>query len=90
MEFVKLSVVDSIQPAVTVAKLHVMAISLVLLVRNPAKSAATIRDAASYVMSLAHHVLRIVLGLVHIAVDARYHVQYPVICCHAQSVVQRS
>jgi hypothetical protein len=51
--------------------------------RNPAKSAAIIRNAASYVMSLAHHVLRIVPGLVHTADGARYHVQCPVICYHA-------
>jgi hypothetical protein len=89
MEFVTPSVEDHTRPAVIAAKLHVMAIYLVLLARNHAKSAAIIRNAASYVMSLAHPVLRIVPGLVHIADGVHCHVQYPVICYHAQSAVQR-
>ena len=66
-----------------------MAIYPALFARNPAKSAAIIRNAASYVMSLVRHVLRIVPGLVHIADGVRYHVQCPVIYYHAQSAVQR-
>jgi hypothetical protein len=89
MEFVTPSVEDHTRPAVIAAKLHAMATCPVLFARNPAKSAAIIRNAASYVMSLAHHVLRIVPGLVHIADGVRYHVQCPVICYHAQSAVQR-
>ena len=89
MEFVTLHVEDPTRPAVIAAKLHAMAICPVLSARNPARSAAIIRNVASYVTSLAHHVLRIVPGLVHIAHGVRYHVQYPVICYHAQSAVQR-
>ena len=66
-----------------------MATCLVLFALNPAKLAAIIQNAASYVISLAHHVLRIVLGLVHIADSVYYHVQCPVICYHAQSAMQR-
>ena len=87
MEFAKLRVEDHTVPAVTVAKLHVMKTFLVLLVRNPVKSAAITRNAASYAMSLVRHVPRIVPGLVHIADDAHYHAQCLVICCHAQSAV---
>jgi hypothetical protein len=42
--------------AVIAATLHAMATCPVLFARNPAKSAAIIRNAASYVMNLAHHV----------------------------------
>src|ERR1700712_3952338 len=87
MEFVTPSVEGHKRPAVIAAKLHAMAIYPVLFARNPAKSAAIIRSAASYVMSLAHHVLRIVLGLVHTADSVRYHGGCPVICSHAQSAV---
>jgi hypothetical protein len=38
---------------------------------------------ASYVMSLAHYVLRIVPSFVHIADGARCYVQCPVICYYA-------
>ena len=87
IEFATPSVEDHTRPVVIAAKLYAMATCPVLFARNPAKSAAVIRSAASYVMSLAHHVLRIVLGLVHIADGVRYHVQCPVICSHAQSAV---
>ncbi len=50
MGFVKHSVEDHTRPAVITAKLHAMAACPVLFARNPAKSAATIRNAASYVM----------------------------------------
>lgn len=66
-----------------------MATYPVLLARNPAKSAAIIRNAASYVMSLAYRVLRTAPGLVHIVDGAHYHVRCPVIYYHAQSAVQR-
>ena len=89
MEFATPSVEDHTRAAVIAAKPHAMAKCPVLFARNPAKSAATIRNAASYVRSLARHVLRIVLGLVHIADGARYHVQCLVTCYHAQSAVQR-
>src|SRR6266702_2852081 len=89
MEFVTPSVEDHSRLAVIAAKLHAMVTCPVLFARNPAKSAAIIRNAASYVTSLAHHVLRIVPGLVHIADGVHYHVQCPVICYHAQSAVQR-
>jgi hypothetical protein len=89
MEFVTPSAEGHTRPAVIAARLHAMATCPVLFARNPAKSAAIIRNAANYVMSLAHHVLRIVPGLVHIADGVRYHVQCPVICYHAQSAVQR-
>ena len=89
MEFATPAVEDHTRPAVIAAKLHAMATCPVLFARNPAKSAAIIRNAASYVTNLAYHVPRIVLGLVHIADGARYHVQCPVICYHAQSAVQR-
>jgi hypothetical protein len=51
-----------------------MATCPVLFVRNPVKLAVIIRNAASYVMSLAHYVRRIVLGLVHIVDGACYYV----------------
>ena len=89
MEFTTPSVEDHTRLAVIAAKLHAMATCPVLFARIPAKSAAIIRNAANYVMSLAHHVLRIVLGLVHIADGARYYVPCPVICYYAQSAVQR-
>lgn len=89
MEFVIPSMEDHTRPAVIAVKLHAMATCPVLFARNPAKSAAIIRNAASYVMSLAHHVLRIVPGLVHMADGVRYHMQCPVICYHARSAVQR-
>ena len=89
MEFATPAVEDHTRPAVIAAKLHAMATCPVLSARNPAKSAAIIRNAANYVMSLAHHVLRIVPGLVHIADGVRYHVRCPVTCYRAQSVVQR-
>ena len=89
MEFATPSVEDHTRPAVIAAKLHAMATCSVLFARNPAKSAAIIRNAASYVTNLAYHVPRIVLGLVHIADGARYHVQCPVIYYHAQSAVRR-
>jgi hypothetical protein len=89
MEFATPSVEDHTRHAVIAAKLHAMATCPALFARNLAKSAAIIRNAASYVMSHAHHVLRLVRGLVHIADGARYHVQCPVICYHAQSAVQR-
>ncbi|KAL9119512.1 MAG: hypothetical protein Q9187_003935 [Circinaria calcarea] len=89
MEFATPSVEDHTRPAVIAAKLHAMAICPVLFALNSAKSAAIIRIAASYVMSLAHHVLRIVPGLVHTADGVHYHVQCPVICYHAQSAVKR-
>ena len=89
MEFATPSVEDYTRPAVIAAKLHAIATCPVLSARNPAKSAAIIRNAANYIMSLAHHVLRIVPGLVHIADGARYHVQCLVICYHTQSAVQR-
>ncbi len=89
MEFATPSVEDHTRPAVIAAKLHAMAICPVLFARNSAKSAAIIRNAASYAMSLAHHVLRIVPGLVHIADGVHYHVQCPVICYHAQSAAKK-
>jgi hypothetical protein len=89
MEFVTLSVEDHTRPAVIAAKLHATATPPVLFARDPAKSVAIIRNAASYVMSLVHHVLRIVLGLFHIEGDVRCHAQCHVICCLAQSAVQR-
>lgn len=88
MKFVTPSVEGHTRPAVIAAKLHAMAICPVLSAQNLAKSAAIIPNAASYVMSLAHHVLRIVPGLVHIVDGVRYHVQCPAICYHAQSAVQ--
>lgn len=50
MGFVTHDVEDHTRPAVIIAKLHAMATCPVFFVRNPAKSAATIRNAASYVM----------------------------------------
>ncbi|RDL33045.1 Uncharacterized protein BP5553_08484 [Venustampulla echinocandica] len=70
------------------AKLHAMATCPVLYAQNPVESAVIIPNAASYVMSLAHLVLRIVPGLVHIVDDVHYHVRYLVICYHAQTAVQ--
>src|SRR5438874_1658554 len=89
MEFVTPSVEDHTRPAVIAAMLHAMATCLVLFASNLSKSAAIIRNAASYVMSLAHHVLMIVPGFVHIADDVRYHVQCLVIYYRAQSAVKR-
>lgn len=89
MESVTPSVEDHTQPAAIGAELHAMATCPVLFAQNAVKSAAIIQNAASYVMSLAHHVLRIVPGLVHIVDNVHYHVQCPVICYHAQSAVQR-
>jgi len=60
MEFVIPSVEDHTRPVVIAAKLHAMATCPVLYVRNPVKSAVIIPNAAGYVMSLAHLVLRIV------------------------------
>ncbi|TGO16135.1 hypothetical protein BPAE_0516g00020 [Botrytis paeoniae] len=71
------------------AKLHAMAKFPVLYAQSPVKLAAIIPNAASFVTSLARHVLRIVLGLVHIVDGAYYRVQYPVICYHAHSAAQR-
>ena len=90
MEFATPSVEGHTRPAVIAAKLPAMATCPALFARNPAKSAAIIRNAASYVMSLAHHVLRFAPGIVHIADGARYRVQCPVICYHAHCAVQRS
>lgn len=91
MEIVTTRVEDHTRPAATAAKLHAMAMAIcpVLLARNPAKSAATIRNAASYVMSLAYRVLRTVPGLAHTADGVHYHVRYPVTYFHAPSAVQR-
>ncbi len=89
MESATPSVEGHTRPAVIAAELHAMAICPVLFAWNLVKSAAIIQSAASYVMSLAHHVLRIVPGLVHILDDVCYHVQCPVIFYHAQSAVQR-
>ena len=89
MEFVTPSVEDHTRLAVIAAKLHATATCPVLFARNPAKSAAIIRNVASCAMSLAYLVPRIVPGLVHIADGVHYHVQCPVICYHAQSAVQK-
>jgi hypothetical protein len=89
MEFVTRLVEGHTPPAVTAAKLHATATCPVLFARNLAKSAAIIRNVANYAMSLAYLVPRIVLGLVHIVDSVHYHVQCLVICCHAQSAVQR-
>ena len=88
MEFVTLSAKGHTRPAVIAVKPHAMAIYRVLFARKPAKSAVIIRNAASHVMNPAHHVPRIVPGLVHIGDDVPYHVQCPAICYHAQSAVQ--
>jgi hypothetical protein len=89
MGSVKHSVEGHTRPAVIAAKLRAMAICPVLFARNPAKSAAIIRNAPSCVMSLVYHVPRIVPGLAHIVDSVPCHVQYPVLCYHAQSAVQR-
>ena len=65
------TVEDHTRPAVIAAELHTMATCSVLFARKPAKSAATIRNAASYGMSLAYHVLGLVPGLVHIAAEVQ-------------------
>jgi hypothetical protein len=87
MEFITPSVEDYTRPAVIAAKLHTIATCPILSTQNPTKSAIIIRNTESYIMSLAHHVLRIVPSLVHITDSACYHVQCPVICYHAQSTV---
>ncbi|OAF56720.1 hypothetical protein VC83_07215 [Pseudogymnoascus destructans] len=89
MESVIPNVEDHTRPAVIAAKLHAMVICPVLFAQSHAKLAAIIRNAASYAMSHAHHVPKIVHGLVHIVDGAHYHVQFLVICYHAQSAVQR-
>ncbi|CAO2654557.1 Nn.00g112900.m01.CDS01, partial [Neocucurbitaria sp. VM-36] len=71
------------------AELLATATCPVHLAYNPAKSAATIRNAVSFAMSHAHHVLRTALGLAHIVDDASYRVRCHVICYHAQSAAQR-
>lgn len=81
------SVEDHTPPAVIAAKICAMVIRPVLFAQNPAKSAAITRNAVNYVMSLAHHVLRIVPGLAHIVDGVGYHVQCLVIYYHAQSAV---
>ncbi|TGO63802.1 hypothetical protein BELL_1063g00010 [Botrytis elliptica] len=88
MKFARPSVEDHTQPAVIAANLHAMATCPVLCVQSPVKSVAIIQNAASFVTSLVRHVLRIVLGLVHIVDGACYRVQYPVICSHAHSAAQ--
>ncbi|TEY28370.1 hypothetical protein BOTCAL_1025g00010 [Botryotinia calthae] len=80
MVFARPSVEDHTQPAVIAAELHAMATCPVLYARSPVKSAAIIQNVASFVMNLARHVRRTVLGLVHIVDSARYHVQCPSIC----------
>ncbi|KAF7893598.1 uncharacterized protein EAF02_001136 [Botrytis sinoallii] len=88
MKFARPSVEDHTQPAVIAANLNAMATCPVLCVQSPVKSVAIIQNAASFVTSLVRHVLRIVLGLVHIVDGAYYRVQYPVICSHAHSAAQ--
>ena len=83
IEFVTPSVEDYTQPAVIAAKLHTIATCPVLFVQNSTKLATIIQNAASYVISLAHYVLRIVLSLVHIAGGVCYYVQCPMICYYA-------
>lgn len=80
---------DHTRRAVIAANPYAMATCPVLLARNPAKSAAITQNAASSVMNLARHVLMIVLGPVHIADAAPYHVQCHAIYYHAPSVVPR-
>ncbi|TGO06847.1 hypothetical protein BTUL_0451g00010 [Botrytis tulipae] len=88
LTFARPSVEDHTQPAVIAANLHAMVTCPVLCVQSPVKSVAIIQNAASFVTSLVRHVLRIVLGLVHIVDGAYYRVQYPVICSHAHSAAQ--
>ena len=88
MEFAVTRVEDHTQPAVITAKLHVMVTFHVHFAWNLVKSVATTPNAASYVMSLVYHVLKIVPGRVHIGDGVRYHVLYLVICFHAQSAVK--
>lgn len=88
MKFARPSVEDHTQPAVIAANLHAMVKCPVLYVQSPVKSAAIIQNVASFVTSLVRHVLRIVLGLVHIKDGAYYRVQYPAICSHAHSAAQ--
>lgn len=89
MEFVIPNVEDHTRPAVIAAKLRAMATCRALFAQNHAKLAAIIRNAASFAMSHAHHVRKIVPGLAHIVEGVHYHVLFLAICCHAQSAVQR-
>ena len=89
MGFAASHVEDHTRLAVIVAKLHATATCPVLLAYNPAKSAATIRNAVSFVMSHAPHVPRTALGLARIVDDANCHVRCHVTCYHAQSAAQR-
>lgn len=62
--------------------------NLVLLAPRLAKLAAVIPNVASFAMSLACHVQKIVPGSVLIEVVVRYHVLYHAMSCHAPKDAQ--
>jgi hypothetical protein len=82
MAFATPSAEDHTRPIVIAAKIYAMAINPILFAQTATKSTATIRNAPSYVISLAPPVLRIVPSLVLIVKNVHYYMQCPMIYYH--------
>ena len=89
MENVVQNAVATTPPVIILARERVMMGNHVHYARNLAKSSVLTPDVARAALSRAHPVLRIALGLVHIAENVRWPVRCLVICYPALDDARR-